>query len=469
MLYEMTTGAVPFDGESDYEIMDAAIKGRYEPPTKRNPQLGPNIVYAIEKALRADPARRFESCSEMAAALKGTTQPPATKVADAQATATSEDKLAEGKGKASAGNASAGKAPAGNSSAGKAPAGKASAGNSSAGNASAGTVSAGKASAGTASAGTASAGNATSSKPVARKPSGAGATPVSAASTQPTAKSGSKLLGVILLVVALGIGGVAVMRAMKGNDTPTTNTGGGNAGSAGPLSVPSSALRASNGIRYKFLVEPAASGKHPATGYNVELRLTTFGDDGTPYPPRLVTTKLGDGDSPGIDELVPLLTPGAKLRGWIPLPGGAMTLVMDIELLSMRSRLDELKLPGSQSGQAPSGQFPSVRTSSRVLTPLPRPPPPPLPPKTGIGAFAAGAVFCVSGATQTHACNAVGDGRPWHFHGYVKRNDLCMACWDEASDTCEHVAGRGYMYLGSSCKDVPRSVGPAELHDRIGG
>ena len=417
MLYEMTTGVVPFDGESDYEIMDAVIKGRYEPPTKRNPQLGPNIVYAIEKALRADPARRFESCSEMAAALKGTTQ-PATKVADVQATVATEAKPVATK-------------PVATKPVATKPA---------------------------------------ETKPAASKPPvSAVATPVSSVSTQAPAKSSSKLLGVILLVVALGVGGVAVVLAMKGEDAPKTNTGGAGA-RVNPLGVPADALTAPNGIRYKFLVEPEAGGTHPLTNYTVELRLTTFSDDGTPFPPREVTTKLGEDDSPGINELVPLLTPKSKLRGWIPLPGGAMTLVMDIELLSMRSRLDELRTPGAPSGGASTGGAPTGGAPSRTApgaraSPVVLPPPPPPPPPS---ASSGTAKYCTSSPARRDACQAF--ALPdWHFHGYVRHpNGTCMACWDEASNTCEELDGAGYRYInGNDCNGVPPAPDdPPELRRR---
>jgi eukaryotic-like serine/threonine-protein kinase len=66
VLYEMATGALPFDGDSDYAVMDAIVRGHYVMPN----QVHPVIARVIRTALQPDPAERFVSCAKMADALR---------------------------------------------------------------------------------------------------------------------------------------------------------------------------------------------------------------------------------------------------------------------------------------------------------------------------------------------------------------------------------------------------------------
>jgi hypothetical protein len=74
VLYEMATGRLPFDGESDYAVMDAIVRGQYVRPMG----IDPVISRVIRIALQPDPADRFSSCAEMAEALRSPTggEPP---------------------------------------------------------------------------------------------------------------------------------------------------------------------------------------------------------------------------------------------------------------------------------------------------------------------------------------------------------------------------------------------------------
>ncbi len=83
MLYEMATGQVAFGGESDYDVMENIVNGRYEPPERRYAGIAPVIAAVIKQALDPDPARRFASCEEMAAALRGEARPVAARAAHA--------------------------------------------------------------------------------------------------------------------------------------------------------------------------------------------------------------------------------------------------------------------------------------------------------------------------------------------------------------------------------------------------
>lgn len=70
MLYEMATGEAAFKADSDYDLMDDIVNGRYEPPERIYAGIDPVIAAVIVKALQPDPANRFASCDEMAAALR---------------------------------------------------------------------------------------------------------------------------------------------------------------------------------------------------------------------------------------------------------------------------------------------------------------------------------------------------------------------------------------------------------------
>jgi serine/threonine-protein kinase len=72
VLYEMATGAMAFPGDNDYEVMDAIIRGHHRRPAQVYPAVERGLEAIIERALQPDPARRFASCAEMAAALRAT-------------------------------------------------------------------------------------------------------------------------------------------------------------------------------------------------------------------------------------------------------------------------------------------------------------------------------------------------------------------------------------------------------------
>ena len=71
MLYEFATGSLPFDGESDYDVMESIVRGRLRPPEELAPKLDPEIAAAIKRALSADQNDRFATCAEMAQAMGG--------------------------------------------------------------------------------------------------------------------------------------------------------------------------------------------------------------------------------------------------------------------------------------------------------------------------------------------------------------------------------------------------------------
>jgi serine/threonine protein kinase len=69
MLYEMTTGSQPYDGDNPYIIMNARLMGDSEAPRARHPELSPQIEEIILHAMSRDSADRFASAADMKAEL----------------------------------------------------------------------------------------------------------------------------------------------------------------------------------------------------------------------------------------------------------------------------------------------------------------------------------------------------------------------------------------------------------------
>ncbi len=78
MLYEMTTGFAPYDGDNPYVIMNARLTGDPEPPRKRNPELSPEMEEIILHALERNPSKRFPSAASMKAELNDYSEVPLT-------------------------------------------------------------------------------------------------------------------------------------------------------------------------------------------------------------------------------------------------------------------------------------------------------------------------------------------------------------------------------------------------------
>jgi serine/threonine-protein kinase len=77
VLYEMATGRVPFQGETDLAVALAHIEQTPAPPRTLNPRLAPDLEESMLRALAKSPESRFASAAEFAEALRGGgTQPP---------------------------------------------------------------------------------------------------------------------------------------------------------------------------------------------------------------------------------------------------------------------------------------------------------------------------------------------------------------------------------------------------------
>ena len=68
-LYELATGHVCFQGESDFNIMEKVVRAEFVPVEVAHPGIEPRLAAAIRRAMDAEPERRFASCQEFAAAL----------------------------------------------------------------------------------------------------------------------------------------------------------------------------------------------------------------------------------------------------------------------------------------------------------------------------------------------------------------------------------------------------------------
>lgn len=81
VLYEMLTGAAPFDhvggaaGDTDFAVKMAHMQTAPPLPRQRNASIPPAIEQIIMQCLAKDPKYRFSSCAQLAAALKAAVTP----------------------------------------------------------------------------------------------------------------------------------------------------------------------------------------------------------------------------------------------------------------------------------------------------------------------------------------------------------------------------------------------------------
>jgi serine/threonine-protein kinase len=69
ILYEGFTGRRPFDAPTLYELLKQQVEQYPPPPTSLRPDLPPALEHVLRRGLDKDPAQRFQSAAELAAAL----------------------------------------------------------------------------------------------------------------------------------------------------------------------------------------------------------------------------------------------------------------------------------------------------------------------------------------------------------------------------------------------------------------
>jgi serine/threonine-protein kinase len=70
--YEVLTGRLPIEGNSEYEIMMGHLNREPRSPLELNPQIPPSLSAMIMKALAKNPAQRFQTAAEFLTALQAT-------------------------------------------------------------------------------------------------------------------------------------------------------------------------------------------------------------------------------------------------------------------------------------------------------------------------------------------------------------------------------------------------------------
>jgi serine/threonine protein kinase len=84
VLYQMLTGARPFDGSSLGAVCAQILNADPEAPSRRNPAVPPALDRIVARCLAKNPGDRFASCDELAAALyplaRSRTQPAAAEI-----------------------------------------------------------------------------------------------------------------------------------------------------------------------------------------------------------------------------------------------------------------------------------------------------------------------------------------------------------------------------------------------------
>ncbi len=84
-LYEMATGVLPFQGDSEYEVMTKVITQDPPLPSERYPHISKKFEQVILRAMAKDPDKRFSNCEEfLEALLDAGTLPPLVPEAPAE-------------------------------------------------------------------------------------------------------------------------------------------------------------------------------------------------------------------------------------------------------------------------------------------------------------------------------------------------------------------------------------------------
>lgn len=69
VLYEMLTGAVPFDGDTDFSVKEQQINKAPPDPRTKNPAISPALAQCVQKAMAKEPDKRYQTCAEFLAGI----------------------------------------------------------------------------------------------------------------------------------------------------------------------------------------------------------------------------------------------------------------------------------------------------------------------------------------------------------------------------------------------------------------
>ena len=103
VLYEITTGQRPFQGEHDPQVMTSIMLGRYEPPGSIVPSYPHELAIVVMRALANEPENRYPSADHMRVALEDYLRKSGPQVGQAQIAALIRERCgAEMEGRAAA-------------------------------------------------------------------------------------------------------------------------------------------------------------------------------------------------------------------------------------------------------------------------------------------------------------------------------------------------------------------------------
>lgn len=77
MLYEMVSGTLPFEADSEFEVMRRIIAQSPRSPSLAHPGVSPTMERIILTAMAKDPERRYQSCVDFGEALSAASRPVA--------------------------------------------------------------------------------------------------------------------------------------------------------------------------------------------------------------------------------------------------------------------------------------------------------------------------------------------------------------------------------------------------------
>ncbi|MES2644223.1 MAG: SUMF1/EgtB/PvdO family nonheme iron enzyme [Myxococcota bacterium] len=70
LLYELLTGHLPFEADTEYDTMRNIVSGAFHPPEAHIPGLSPGVCDLLRRALALSPSARFPSCGSLHIALE---------------------------------------------------------------------------------------------------------------------------------------------------------------------------------------------------------------------------------------------------------------------------------------------------------------------------------------------------------------------------------------------------------------